>query len=244
MEHLVFRLILLLDDLFRTPLRSAVPDLNELRDDPAGYFARNGGVTVGPRRRYLISLIVGGALGLVVGWLVGAGFGAVLNNNARAWEWVVRLIAVVAGMWIGPVVAWHVSRGGELHLLPSGAVFSYRGADVVCPWDALDPGRPAANEDDNWTRLPVRPDAVDRITLLTGGEVVQAGRDLDASHVRAAKRGFFGRLLRGEAPMDSLLVRDVYAVGRGELLALVLQVAAGMGGEVREDEDELLSDHR
>jgi hypothetical protein len=229
LEHLIGWLLFRLDDAFRPRLRSVVPDPAALTSDPAGYFAAHGGVHFSPRRHPVIAVLAfipGALLGIVFGMIAETVFVGPKPAWPLGW-W--ELVFVSVGLVAGPIVCWHVSRGGDLRLVPMGVVFTYRRQDVLCPWSAIDFWREWewTSRDDPWWTVPVHPYQLDHITLVVRGKVRKSGRDIRAVHFWVAKPGVIRRLFsRTPSPdPDTVAVKDIYGVRPDEWLPLVMRIA-------------------
>lgn len=218
MEHLLILLILGADRFLRPRIENVIPNRFDLIADPEGYFAVHGGIRVGPRRYPVGSFVVGMPLGGLIGGLIGA---LILENESATW-----FLALIGGIAMS-LLFRHLTRGGELHIVPSGVVFSYRGTDVLCPWVVIRPWGPPDHRDSGWTEILIFHEYVDRIILTKHGQIRARGAEVRCSHFVIDRPGFFDRLSGNKKPYrpQHFLVKDIFAVRPDELFPYVLQVA-------------------
>src|SRR5438552_1621094 len=128
--------VLAIDRLWRTRLRSILPDTDELWTDPQGRLARQP-IVIGPRRRYAVATV----MGLFVGCIVCCGIlgywdeypGRVQRLAPRTKVVLMLGVPVVVSLIVAGFIS-HLLRGGELILRPAGLVLRYRKDRVFCPW--------------------------------------------------------------------------------------------------------------
>jgi hypothetical protein len=225
MEVLIIQLIVGIDQRLRPRLAKIVPDPIAILINPAQYFLIHGGIRIGPRRYPSASAAGGIPLGGIIGLILGIFLADdILEVNAGRTGVVV--LTSLLGATLGTILLWHFTRGGELQLIPSGVVFTCRRQDVLVPWQVFQSDMPSTIRDDGWVECPLDRHQADRIVLIKNGKVIGCGDDVQTSHVRVDRPGFFARW-RGKREHTPRFVafRDIYCVRPEEWLPFVLQIA-------------------
>jgi hypothetical protein len=202
------------------PLQQALPDLDELLDDPEAYLTQ-APLALGPRRMYGLALLfaVPG-----VAFLLACAFGKPTGEK----------VAMGVGFLVGACVwlGWSLLlRGHELVLHADGVEVTCRDGTVWAPWALFHvEGQPFVAESDSPRAgliLPVNPRAVPYVELRRGGTVAARG-----TQVRGPQWFFTGR---GEVVLPARY--EIAAQDVGELL---LWVGGRLGRELpREPPPEL-----
>ena len=225
MEFLIIHLIVGIDRRLRPRLAKVIPDQIAILSNPAEYFSLHGGIQIGPRRYPCGSAVggipLGGILGLILGIFLADDILAV--NASR--NGVIVLTGLLGAM-LGTVLIWHWSRGGELHLVPSGVVFSFRRCDVLVPWCLFRSESPARIRDDGWVECPLDWELAERIVLVKNAQLLGSGQDIQTSHVRVDRPGFFSRLRANRDHTPRFVAfADNFSVRPEEWLPFLQQIA-------------------
>ncbi len=220
MEHLLLFVVdsvVVIDRRFRKRLRSVVPDLEELLQDPAGFLERQS-VTIGPWRRYLAATI----LGIMTGLLLSCGFTFYRLDHPRPQggplPWGERVLFLTS-LGVSPLLCIaffsHWLRGGVMILRSAGVVLRYRNVSVFIPWafwQQVDHCRKLTAM--SWLvlgeSLPTS-----AITHSQSGTVIAVGPEINTKPLEFQKDG-------------QLIVREWYAVRLEELFGLLAQIAVSM----------------
>ncbi|MGL4554464.1 MAG: hypothetical protein ACRC33_25150, partial [Gemmataceae bacterium] len=148
------------------PLAEALPDLDELLDDPSAYL-RAAPLAIGPPRvgRLVTLLVTSGLAVLASRWLDGrhdwARLGVGLGLAAAGLAWLAAALRL---------------RGRELVLRPEGVEVVGGGASVFAPWALFNAPARAAVRDAGGVVVPINPAAADAIEQRRGGAVEARGR--------------------------------------------------------------------
>jgi hypothetical protein len=222
-EHfLILRLVdtlLELDRFFQRGVRSGVPGIEQLLQDPQGLLMWEE-IVIRPRRSYAVATV----LGSLVGCLCPCGFlfynldqpGHQFGGPAPWHTQVLLLTTVLLGPLTMIVLLSHWLRGGEMVLRVNGVVLRYRKDRVFCPWALFQaPGEPWKRSAERLV-LPVWPTAVPGVVHSRGDAVVATGRDV---HTRQL---YF-------RPDGQAVMRDLYCVRLGDLAGLLVRLGALLG---------------
>jgi hypothetical protein len=151
------------------PLRRALPDLDDLLEDPHAYLSE-APLAIGPRRMYRLA-----ALFAVPG--LACLLSCVLQGKADG-ERIALGIGLLLGssLWLG----WSLwLRGHELVLYPEGLEVNYRGSTVWAPWALFHASGqvfvPQSDAPRAGLILPINPAAVPYVELRRGGLVQASG---------------------------------------------------------------------
>ena len=227
MIHLFLSIILSIlcrfEESLRPRLKDVIPELNELEGDPAGYLSSHDGIRIGPRTYPLVAVVSAVPLALLTGL-----FGWMLNYLffLNAGQWFAAVFGIF-GLVLGPIAVWRLNRGGDVHIVSSGVVFSKGKSGVLCPWDVFDPWSEMRVES-TWVWLPLSVPESRQITETVAGAVRRVGPAVDTPFASAVRPGMFSRLVRGAdpaAPPEKLKVKDAYAVRGSEFFPLLMRIA-------------------
>ncbi len=192
------------------PLSSAVPDLENLLEDPASYL-KEGALSIGPRRMYGLAAVFG--LG---GILCLASFFLAATAEPERLALGIGLL-MGASVWLG----WSLLLSGhELVLEANGLEIRYRGTIVWCPWALFNAGgTPLVPNTDSplvGLTLPVNPDAIPFLVLRRDDSPIAHG-----AQIRCRQLLFTSR--------HEIVLPARYEVIAGELGELLLYLGQKLG---------------
>jgi hypothetical protein len=216
------------DQQYRKPLKNVIPHYNALIDDPRSYLDAQE-VRIKPGNRVGIALALGGMLGFIFscGTLAGV-FADFPRIGKRPWPeqlgiWLLMLSGPV--LTIGVFLYW--LRGGEITLYTDRIEFRFRHRVVTCPWRLFNVrGDPAWL--DSWTlAMPVNRQAIREVNLLSHGDVVETGRDIDSKQFRF--RADSRERITNKLDIPEIALRDLYQAKLMEIGGLLLILGSKLG---------------
>jgi len=156
-------LLMLLDQLFRFPLRWQISELGELRQNPSRYFQRMGSARIGPGHQLTTAAFLA-VFGSMVIFIIAV---FVVNQSGLPWDNTVVRSLVFFGCYAASFVwFWYILRGGEILLSARGVRFQYRGIDVRCPWHFFAIEGKISRAGFPKVVFSVRPDAVPEVAAV------------------------------------------------------------------------------
>lgn len=157
-----------IDKLFQ---KSAIPDLDQLRDNPHGALD-HGEIVIGPARNYGTATFAALGMGFV-GHAVGTVL-FLLSQRLPGFQWVNRplILTLCLAFDFGCFYYFfRYFRGGTCTLKQEGVEFRYQSKVVRCSWAVFDSwGQPVHLEDSNLLLLPISPHATDLIEEMNSEE--------------------------------------------------------------------------
>jgi hypothetical protein len=180
--HLLRAIIEGIDGLFVKSLQRAIPELDQLLEDPQQALDHRD-VLVGPRRQYFSRMLIGLAiacLGLGPCFLVLSIIEDQQPRRTLSPEiWFGALFPVgFFGFYFG----FRIFRGGYCVIRDDGVKFTYRKRIVHCSWEVFDaPGRAIHIKESNLFLLPICPDATDLIVEWNKNETEVRNTGLDVA---------------------------------------------------------------
>ncbi len=219
MEHLLFHLVIeaiqAIDRKMQRPLHKAVPELAELRANPAEFLRRTP-VTFGPRKRRVLATVIGFLIGsVVVALLLWAFTKMPKAKEVDPWRVVGVIVSFVVVGFVSRSVALRLLHGGSVTLRLQGAEFTQDDTSLFLPWDLLHTAGALFEADHKSVVLPINP----TIPVALGNEEgrVQAvmPNELDTPFAQ------FGD--------GQVALKDLYDVRLSELGALLFDLGLRLG---------------
>ena len=227
-EHLV---ILVIEALARREraeqqvgLDAVVADLDRLHSDPATALADQE-VVIPPARHGPLSLLVGVALGLLMGVVAFVALTIARPHlplpkpipRPMRQAIVLATLPVLAGLVaLGYFLARRWLRGGELTLKRTGAEFRFRHTSVFCPWMVFRTDLSALQGDNRKVILLVPAHTIDKIELRWKDSIIGIGRDANIKPFRFLSE-------------TELELTNVYAANLPDVARLLLRIGARLG---------------
>lgn len=218
LAHLIFRL-----DSTRPALAQIVPNLDELRGNPASVFAKQ---TIAIAAAARIGTVM---LALLVFFIVSAflscGLAAwvtsipTIENWPRPYPGIVFLgiIGLVMPLLLGgtsiPMLLW--MQGRSVSLGRDGVEFSDIGQTVRCPWALFREGGNTLQLAGGPALIPIATDAVGQVQLRRRGHTVAVGSEVHTGFFRFSEQ-------------DQLILGNCFRVQAVEIGELLLHVGPAM----------------
>jgi hypothetical protein len=210
-----------IDGLFEKSLQRAIPDLDQLLEDPHKTLDHRA-IIIGPRRTYCSATLVGVILAL-------AGIGVCVI--------IFSIIEDLPGrkkfsdaFWLGAltpvalccfVFGFRIFRGGYCILTQEGAEFRYRKKVVCCSWPVFHAwGQQVFIKESNLLLLPISPHATDSIMEM----------NKDESEARYTGLEVHTPQWETHTPVEAAL-KPLYVVKIQELGGLLLQLGRKLGAD-------------
>jgi hypothetical protein len=207
------------DRLFQKSLKRAIPDLDQLLDDPHKTLGCRQ-IIIGPSRKYFSRVLVG-LLVAYVGFFVFAVLFLMLDR-VLGLAWISkesRLIACIFSTFITFVLVFRSFRGGYCILKQEAVEFIYRNRVVRCSWTVFNTwGQPVYLEDTNQLLLPISPHATDLIEEMNIEEGAARSKGLEVRTHQWETR----------TPTEAIL-KPLFVVGLEKLGGLLLQLGQKLG---------------
>ncbi len=180
--HLLQAIIEGIDGLFVKSLQRAVPELDQLMEDPQQVLDQRD-ILIGPRRQYFSRFLIGLAIacfGLGPCFLV---LSIIEDQQPRR--------TLSPAIWLGTLISvglmcfsfgFRLFRGGYCVLRDDGVKFTYRKRVVHCSWEVFNaPGRPMHIKESNLFLLPICPEATDLVVEWNKNETAVRNTGLDVA---------------------------------------------------------------
>ncbi len=180
--HLLQAIIEGIDGLFVKSLQRAIPELDQLLEDPQQVLDQRD-ILIGPRRQYFSRFLIGLAIacfGLGPCFLV---LSIIEDQQPRR--------TLSPAIWLGTLISvglmcfsfgFRLFRGGYCVLRNDGVRFTYRKRVVHCSWEVFNaPGRPMHIKESNLFLLPIYPEATDLVVEWNKNETAVRNTGLDVA---------------------------------------------------------------
>ncbi len=224
---LLFKLIEKLDGLTQKSIGRVIGDFERFLEDPAAFLARET-VVIGPRKRYLLRVLLGLLLGYVGVMVIAL---------------TAIIVADVAGIAVPPALAqaggplllllffvffvavFRHFRGGRAVLTSRGIELHYRGESVFCAWNLFrTPGQPHLLPGKDLLLVPIAPTAVRSVAHFKSAN--------DEVHARGL--AISTRHWKFQGPHQAVL-KPIYEVNPIEFGKFLLGLGQLLGGHCADD---------
>lgn len=213
---MVLEAIHALDRKLQRPLAIVIPDYSQLRADPARYLANNQ-VTLGPRKRQILALVIGLACGIgVVAFMIFLFRQMPRPKQPDPSRAIGMLVSFVLTTIVVRAIALRFMPGGHLTLTAKGAELLHQDVALFLPWDVFQATGSVFSPDHKLVVMPINPRVPVAVTTPDGDVTAIMPEDMEVPQAELSD-------------FNQLALKDLYEARITELGELLRDLGLRLG---------------